>query len=155
MGLYLNTYLGPYVQADYRIAPVEVEVTGCLNGKCGEHAKATAWGKPAGKFCSACASPIGKFKRIENRRASIYDVLGESEELTQISYEDAKNVCLGSNIKGPRDFHPKEECHIDLSGVDQAAEMRWFEDRFAGDIAKVRAAYDNVKILWGLHMFKR
>lgn len=156
MGLYLNVYLGPYVECTYREEAREVEVTGCTNGKCPEHAKASAWSKPSGKFCSACASAIGKFKRTEHRHRSTYDVLGEREELTPITFDDEKTVCLGPNIKGPRNFHPEADGDIvDLTTVDREAEIRWFRERFAGDIEKLSAAYDNLQFRWGLHLYKR
>ncbi len=157
MGLYLNVYLGPYVECTYRAEPQEIEVTGCTNSKCPEHAKASTWGRPSGKFCAQCASPISKFKRTERRHRTTYDVLGESEELTPLTFEDEKTVCLGPNVDSPRkSMHPDEDGDIvDLTTVDREAEIRWFRERFAKDIEKLAGAYDNLQFRWGLHLYKR
>jgi hypothetical protein len=154
MGSHLHIYLGPYVEGSYRDESKEVDVTGCTNSKCPEYAKRGGWARPSGKFCSTCASPIGTSKKIEKVHPSPYDVMGERDELTPMGHDSTyKSIWLGSNINGPRDFHPKDDCVRDLTTLDREGEMRWLSDTFAEDITRLKTAYDNVTVKWGLLMY--
>lgn len=165
MGSYLTVYLGPYVECTYRNETQEVEVVGCTNSTCPEYAKRERGVARAGKYCPSCASPIGASKRLEPHRPSSYDVLGEREEIAPLGWDkDNKFLRFGSNIGtskvngnlgAPRSFYPKEEGHADLTRINVEAETRWFEDRFTSSLERLRAAYDNVTVKWGLHMFYR
>ena len=154
MGSHLHVYLGPYVEGTYRDETQEVDVTGCTNDKCSEYVKRDRWSQPVGKFCPTCANPIGKSKKVEALHRSPYDVLEGREALTPLGHDSQYLfVWLGANIKGPRDFHPNDEGVWDLTSLNHAAEMMWFEQRFAEDLAKLQAAYDNVTVRWGLRMY--
>lgn len=156
MGSRLHIYLGPYVQCSYRDESKEIDVWGCTNTSCPEYKKRERW-EPSpgrGKFCSSCASPIGKSKKVEKVHPTPYDVLGEREMLTPLGHDSTdKTVWLGANIKGPREFCPDDECVWDLTTLDREVEMRWLSETFAEDITRLRTAYDNVTVKWGLRMY--
>jgi len=148
MGSHRYLYLGPYVECTYRKETREVVITSCTNTKCAEHTQQRSRGE---KFCAKCGSPIGPTKKQEPYFASIYDVFGDREQLASLGYDPTRrHLWLGSNIRGTRNFHPEDECQIDMAKIDQAGEMSWFKDEFAEDLKLLRGAYDNVTIKWGL-----
>jgi hypothetical protein len=155
MGSYLNIYIGPYVECAYRNETHEVDVHGCTNEKCPEFKKRERWAsRGVVKFCGSCAGALGPSKKVEPYRPTPYDVMQNRDEIVPLGLEGKEaTVRLGSNIKGPRDFHPDRSCTLDLTALDREAEMRWFESRFADDLRLLRAAYDNVTVKWGLHVY--
>jgi hypothetical protein len=157
MGLSTSIYLGPYIQVTHRDTTREVEVFGCMSPDCPEYAKRESGYRPAGRFCSGCASPMGKSTKVVPWRQWSGELFGDNEDLTEIPDNDQdKTVFLICNTsKGtPRDFHPDEQdAHEDLSAVDKGQEIQWFENRFAKEIGLLKGAYDNVTVKWGLHVW--
>lgn len=156
MGIRRYVYLGPYVEATPRNETHEVEAVGCTNPNCIGFDKRHPFSPPAGKFCPECASPIGKRKRIEKYRLSTYDVLDGDENIMELFCDEKDGkVRLGSNIRGPRKFDHQSDGELveDLTTLDRAAEILWFETEFAADIEKIRAACDDVTVKWGLILY--
>lgn len=152
MGLYLHMYLGPYVECVVRKQTHEVDVWGCTNVSCPQHAKRAGWGSGQ-KFCFECSAPCGKSTRTEPYVPWPHTVLGESEELTPICHDDEPDAFyLGTNITSPRRFHcdVDEGVHLDVSYIDREEEMQWFAERHAKDLAALAEVYD-LDVCWGLH----
>lgn len=87
---------------------------------------------------------------------SHHDVVGD-DVLTEINPNSrSSRLCLGTNTtKTPRDFSPDaDDTHLDIAGVDIAAEIAWFERTYAEVIAALRAEYDDVQVTWGVHAYR-
>lgn len=154
MGMHSHIHLGPYVRCTFRKEMRDVSFETCPNAVCPRHGKTPR----EEKFCAQCGTQIGKITIRQPHRPSVYETLGNDDVLLDLNgnEESKKYLYLAANTtKGPRDFlQPNDEIlHIDLTNTDRAAEMKWFEDRYAETIRLLREAYDDVTICWGLHQF--
>lgn len=153
MGLYLSMYVGPYAEATGTAVERETAVYGCTNEKCVEWKNRDTWQGEKSPFCASCGSPTGKTTKLMSHRPSPHEALGDSERLTTVGDEDGVHYFIpnirgsaGRSLSGDKGL----DHHLDLSEVDQAAEMKKFEEQFPEELAALRKVYD-VEICWGFH----
>ena len=84
-------------------------------------------------------------------------MLQGDENITEFLCGDDKSdkVRLGSNIRGPRKFSHDSDGEFveDLTHIDRAEEIRWFQETFPADIERLQRAYDDVTVKWGLILY--
>lgn len=159
MGLDYHLYMGPYVECWVREEKREVDVYGCTNPSCKEHAKRDRWPNSDKKFCAACAAPWGASKKTIDHVPSPYTVLGDDADSFVRLYSEGEGdeaVYLGSNRRGDRQHHydtRSDSLHQDMADIDQMTEMAGFEQAFSAEIEKLKEAYDDVTVRWGVHLY--
>lgn len=150
MGIDSQTYLGPYIQCTYRVGHRAGKVKSCTDTKCSKYEK-----ESSAKFCDSCGGAIGAVKILVEHRTNPHDVVGD--ELTDLQGNSSgdNTLYLGTNTsETPRNFHPKKGHHENLLEVDlMQTEIKWFEKKYAKELKKIREAYDDVKVLWGFHLY--
>ena len=157
MSLSRSLFLGPYAQCTYVPKRRDVSITSCTNTKCANHGEHAIV-----KFCPLCGTKSGLVKVEEDVVPDPLSITSEDaleslqgEELH--SDEEPEPVhFLGPNQPGPRDFYLGEEAvHDDFTDLDRAAEMAWFEKKYARELNKLRKVYASVEIRWGAHQYFR
>ena len=166
-------YLGPYAECTQGDPQTGTrEVRGCTNPKCKKHPKDRDYtrdededdskngdGTQQGQFCPACGSKVDDVVITETFYPDRYELVGDALFEVQSDGERGGDVLLlapNERRKGdpqPKGLNEGESLHLDLSRVDRAAEMAWFEQAFAKELAIVRKSYATVTIKWGLHQF--
>ena len=58
---------------------------------------------------------------------------------------------LGTNHPTPRDHYLAPGDYIDISAIDVAAEIKWFEEKYQAAIKLLRETHDDVFVGWGIH----
>lgn len=158
MGVDTNIYLGPYVSCKRRPVETVTSVRACTNPLC--KTMPTGIGAASVKFCAQCGHPIGDSPRKVASWTHFADVVGDDVFVDlEGGYHDEKSkiVLLGSNCStrggDPRGFHHHGDAHEDMTGVVISLETCWFEDYYAEALGKLRESFDDVRVLWGFHMY--
>lgn len=162
MGVDTNLYLGPYVSCTQRLGEKVTKIPACANEKCRDFKRENV--RRDGEFCSRCGSKIGEIAKREDALVRFTDVVGDDVLIDlEGNYHDGKSriVLLGTNASkyagAPRNFRRdlNDDLHEDLSSIAAtvSSEIRWFEDHHADALAKLREAFDDVRICWGLHLY--
>jgi hypothetical protein len=123
----------------------------CLNANCPSHGTSE---RAAAKFCGECGGPLGRIAVDMPAGTNWLEVLDNGFDLRRLDGQAGQTLYLGCNgvpASGPREFALDEEHHEDLTEIDRAAEIAWFQGRYAKELAKLRAAYDDVVVRWGAH----
>jgi hypothetical protein len=116
-------------------------------------------GTQAGKFCSACGSAVGDVVIQETFYVDPIELVGEAlHDVQSDSERGGPIVLLAPNVRRKGDPRPSElsrdgNVHLDLTEVDRAAEMAWFEKAFAKELAVLRKSCAEVTIKWGFHQY--
>lgn len=152
------SYLGPYARVVLKKEPRTYEEESCPNTGCQSHGRFLC-----DMFCPSCGSHVAKVKVTEMVTYSFSMVVSE-DQLTPLGHQDENLVLyLGPNTHGDDRPRPREvlylggndDEHLDLAGIDVAAETRWFESAYADALQKLRDKYGetNVSVSWGAHFF--
>lgn len=149
----LHVHVGPYVRCVAPPVAAPAEIRSCLNAECPKHCE-DRWEHAS--FCSACGRPITRTTVEVKRRADAYDLIGD--ELAGMGDRSRTGVeYLRPNHQGPREFcfddADESDEALDLTDLDRAAEIAWFEKRYAKALAKLRAAFESVDVRWGVRAF--
>lgn len=152
--MYLSTYFGPVIVAEYENREKATSVRKCLNDKCNRR-------KPLNdKFCPQCGveatSVSGPNETYiypsEKDLSEAFEKFGldiEDERIFQQDYlmDDYFHV-FTSNIPGlSRKTYP-ENCYIDMEEFDIKAEKKWLEETHAIEIQALKSVYKSVSIKW-------
>lgn len=150
MGLSASVYLGPYVQCKQRPRTANTTLQTCGTVGCDQSERHLS-----SKFCPSCGGAVEKRTRTVEATLSHYEVV--EDDLTDLSYDSDQILYLGTNHRPPkRQFHsdPRtDELHQILTPELIQEEMEWFHKTYAKQLEKLRAAYDDVQVHWGLHTY--
>lgn len=158
MSIDTKLYLGPY--AEWQVPLVEVREDRCR--------KLAACPNVASGFCPACGIDVkGRFvsSRHPERspecdtltRGNLHGTGSMGSRYEEIE-EDGKLIAAFRHVPNvrrgtPRDFDLEDqgELAVDLRTLDAAAEVAWFNDAFARELAALAEAFGKGPMLrWGL-----
>ena len=153
MGLYYYVHVGPYIEAPNPIKAGTREAKACTNSGCSKHKKETS-----DAFCSQCGGKIGTVTKNTNKRVSdtfsVYDECGErlSHVHNEWLPEDKQDSAIFlPNLNGfNRTFGDKEAAVVGFNETLIADDLARFKAAFAADIDRIREAFGNVIVQWGV-----
>jgi hypothetical protein len=159
MSLHHSIHIGAYVMCTYKQAMKNVSQRGCTNPACTQYPTSARSPFPSylapliggifgmGMFCPTCGGQIGDVTISVRDRPNCYDVVGDNK-LTAIQgdEEDAGDTLylaaariLPGELGHRRDSD--QPIHLALDDFDPVAEVKWFENAFAKELAALRKAY--------------
>ena len=158
MGLWMSTYFGPVVLAEYSIGSRTTKIRKCVNEKCSRRKPIT----DGAKFCPQCGELI---KSVDGPSEKIIIPEWEDVENAFIKADlDCENLDRDNFISGPEGYHlylpnsqslnretipddPKN-CYIDMAEIDMEAEKQWLQESYASEIEVLKSVYKSVVIKW-------
>jgi hypothetical protein len=89
--------------------------------------------------------------RVRPKHISSYEVVGDELH----GYEDEGTLYLFENgtKKGAPEYglDERDQSFVDHDDMTPNDDRDWFEKAFADELVKLREAYDNVEVRWGVH----
>lgn len=137
--------IGPYARCVDRPRTRAVAERGCPT-------HGAKYDRP-GPHCQICGAPFVEISREVPCVVDPYDLIGD--ELS--GHRDIAYLYLFPN--GGRKGAPgygedvRSEFHVDSADLTIAADIAWFEREYADELVKLRAAYDDVEVRWGVHQW--
>lgn len=109
-------------------------------------------------FCSSCGCRNVPLDITVESWPSPFDALS-SERLSAVQPEGIAHgtvyfICNEGGAAA-RKFIIEPESHVGLDGFHVEHETRWFEERYAVELAQLKLYYGNCTIRWGVHYFAR
>lgn len=175
MGIYANTYVGPYATAKFAFKESKKTTTTqkklCTNKECDGSISKKANFLAGAKFCPKCGSPVvdtpvTTTKKQKQQTVDRHD-LTNVKDLTnpagdyfyQMMIDMSSDIWIPNlypNDTVPRpnmDFSPRDtNVLLEIKPAGILAEIDWFEKSFAADLNVIRKAYgpENVEVKWGV-----
>lgn len=150
------SYVGPYVVAKCGSTNKSQAIVTCTNNGCEKHGKALN-----SRFCDECGSGVEKVQ-IPSERPSVdpwemqCDVLDESMRFTPENVTLNGTIYWRSNLVtldekvGRKTDVGDEEVALEITPDRIALEKNAFLELHGNDIEKLRAAYDEISVIWGI-----
>lgn len=147
MSMKRSFYVGPYIQAFFRMIEKNTLVRGCE--ECDEENY-----REDNKYCSICGSPIKEYHKKETIKSmswweieEIEDLLVGTGEITHQGFD----ILLPNNRYNEREFFLDESQKLqEIQGYYVSHEIVWLKNKYKKEIKILKNKYDHIDIKWGV-----